>query len=69
MLITGVAEQDGAYSVRGVSVPEMRPCGACVLGIADHPQLRLVELDITDTLACRDVQAANAVNYPLPCVS
>lgn len=39
------------------------------LGIDAPPQLRLGELDITDALACRDVQAVNAVNYPAPGVS
>lgn len=39
------------------------------LVIDGHLQLRLVELDITDALACRDVQAVNAVNYPSPGVS
>ncbi len=70
-LITGITGQDGAYLAaqllaRGDDVAGTRRAGGGdeslwrlrELGIADHPQLRLVELDITDAVACRDLIGA-----------
>lgn len=66
VLITGVTGQDGAYLAaqslaRGDSVAGTRRPGSGdeslwrlrELGIAEHPRLRLVELDITDATSCR----------------
>jgi GDPmannose 4,6-dehydratase len=71
MLITGISGQDGAYLAamllaRGDGVVGTRRAGLGdeslwrlrELGIADHPRLQQVELDITDAGACRDLVAA-----------
>ncbi|MDR3389388.1 MAG: GDP-mannose 4,6-dehydratase [Rudaea sp.] len=65
IVITGASGQDGAYLAmqalsRGVSVVGTRRPGSGAeslwrlreLGVLEHPQLRLVELDITDGAAC-----------------
>ena len=70
-LITGIGGQDGPYLAvqllsRGDHVVGTRRARGGdeslwrlrELGIADHPQLRLVELDITDAVACRDLVGA-----------
>ena len=70
-LITGISGQDGAYLAvqllaRGEHVVGTQRAGSGEeslwrlreLAIADHPRLKLVELDITDAAACRDLLGA-----------
>jgi GDPmannose 4,6-dehydratase len=70
-LITGISGQDGAYLAaqllaRGDRVVGTQRAGSGdeslwrlrELAIADHPCLQLVELDITDAAACRDLIGA-----------
>ena len=70
-LITGISGQDGAYLAaqllaRGDRVVGTQRAGRGdeslwrlrELAVADHPRLQLVELDITDATACRDLLGA-----------